>query len=342
MIMETVFMKFVLCVTFGLLAFSCHKKEFVGDEIASTSEGFSIDGFSFSKEEIDFTSEEVYFKAKFSEDVTAKVELVGQESGAIKRFTYQFCNGLNKTNSLWRGGHDGLIFFKDNEEVVAKLSFYGHLVSYYDTVRLIKTTNYSYDENIFLFDNVGVEEPLTWSSWSTEPYGKGLNEELFGRSDFVKPIEGVYSYRLVSKPGQKKGYLGGGDFSLKVNQGGFVQLSDQADDVWFNCFVYSAKKCSGNILISFSEADGNAQTSTSLNTDKINLVIPIDFEGWKMVSYRYVDIPFATHPSYGGNGNKTYEPNKIEFISFQLESTKDNEMIDVAFDMFTFTVGKSF
>ena len=341
-IMKTVFKKIGLCIVLMSLFFSCQKKELIGDEIISTSDSFSIDGFSFSKEEVDFTNGYVFFDGKFSEEVTAKIELTGQKSGATKSFSYQLCTRLDQSNAEWNGEHDGLIFFQDNEDVIAKLSFYGHKMSYYDTIKISKVTDYSYDKNVFFYRGAGVEEPLTWMSWASKPYGEGLDKTLFGRSDFVKPVQGSYSYRLVSKSAQKKGYLGGGDFNVKASQGGFVHLSDQAEDVWFNCFVYSTKKSSGNIIISFTEADNDAQQSSSLKTDKVNLVIPIDFEGWKLVACRYKDIPFATNPLFGGNGNKVHEPNKIEFVSFQTESTKDNEMIDVAFDAFTFTVVKPF
>ena len=133
--------------------------------------------------------------------------------------------------------------------------------------------------------------------------------------------------------------LSGGDFNVKASQQDFVYLSDDPNIVWFNCYVYSEKRSSGNILISFAEADDEREYSSSQQTDKVNLIIPLDFIGWKLISKQYTKIPFATIPQYGGNGNKKHEPNKVEIISFQIESGRDNEIIDVAFDNFIFSIG---
>jgi hypothetical protein len=330
-----------LFVLVSLVFFSCKKTEFVGEEIVSTSDGFSVSGFSFSNEEVAFDESHVYFSSSFSEEATAKVVLVGEESGARKTFIYNYQSELNQDNSIWKGEHDGLTFFRKNETVIATLSFYGHAQKYLDTIRILEPINYSNKDGVFVYSNSGVEELSSWNSWSPQQYGEKINQELSGRSDFVLPVQGEYSYRLLSKEEQSKGYIGGGDFNVKGNQNGFVYLSDQANEVWFNCYVYSAKESAGVILISFAEAD-NLEKSDSETTDKVNLVIPLDLVGWKLISKQYIKIPFATNPIYGGNGNTIYEPNKIDVIAFQIESSQDDELIDVAFDNFIFTVGEPF
>jgi len=322
--------------------FSCTKKELVGDEITSASASLTVNTFSFSKEEVDFSKSQVFFNAEFSEEVTAKIELVGQESGAKKEFSFNLVSKLNIDNSIWLGEHDDLTFFRKNENVVAKLSFYGHDQNYYDTLLILDVNKFSDGASVFSFYNNGVEDEASYDSWSTYNYGSFLDRTLSGRSEEIIPVQGDYSYRLINLPNSPSGYLGGGDFALKENQKGFAYLSDNPEDVWFNCYVYSSKKSSGNIIISFAEADGNSLQANAAESDNVNLVIPLDFEGWKLISQEYTKIPFATIPEFGGNGNKEYEPNKIEVIAFQIESTVDDEMIDVAFDNFIFTIGKPF
>ena len=100
-----------LFVLVSLVFYSCEKTEFIGDEIVSTSDEFSVSGFSFSSEEVAFDETHVYFLSSFSEEVTSKVVLVGEESGARKTFTYNYQSELNEGNSIWRGEHDGLTFF---------------------------------------------------------------------------------------------------------------------------------------------------------------------------------------------------------------------------------------
>ena len=46
----------------------------------------------------------------------------------------------------------------------------------------------------------------------------------------------------------------------------------------------------------------------------------MNFTGWKLFSFKYSSIPFATNKFFGGNGNKINEPQSVSLIDFNLET----------------------
>ena len=129
-----------------------------------------------------------------------------------------------------------------------------------------------------------------------------------------------------------------GDFGLRNIEN--MNQTTNPDSVWFNVFLYGNGTPSTRAIIVLGETDCPAGLETDCNDftkvestsrafwrahnrlidDRLIIEAPMTHTGWKLFSYRYSDIPFAGNVAFGGNGNKIYEPHRLNLIDFSLES----------------------
>lgn len=96
-----------------------------------------------------------------------------------------------------------------------------------------------------------------------------------------------------------------------------LALSTVPEDVYFNCLIYGdATPNPSRVLFQFKEDDNNNKTFDPSADDQFDKEIIVNWQGWKLVSFKYSDL---IHLSNGqpapNNGNNRHNPNSIVTLS---------------------------
>lgn len=337
-------------VTLGLAALalittnSCSREEvdYIGPAVISAPENFAVDSFTGTKTTVDFTNETVAFNAKFSDKVSWILTLEGQESGAIKEF-----QGISSSidNLVWNGGHSGAYFFKEGEEVNAKLTFFGTLIEPETKLTVSKVTDLVTLNNGSLLKAGDFELPDTnkeWYSFEGIPNvesGRATNAIDYSGNK-VPAVQGDYYFFIkgLGDPGQAE-FVSGAENSGLIRP----KISENADEIWFNVYVYGSGDANMKLDIEMHEDDlGTIKGYFGKQDDSYVASIVLDHKGWKLFSFKYSDLKVSANADFGGSGNKIYEPHRIKAVAFILLKNSNISPVEVYFDYPIFTVGGPF
>ncbi len=339
----------------ALLMASCSDKvDVIGSTETGVSDNFAITAaFAVSEANPNFYEDDVVnVTATFNEEASVTVKFTGQESGAVRTLKFRG-QTINTGDLIWYGEHEDYHFFRSGEDVSVSYSIAGYVGDLgSETVSIERSYHYRAGRNNALHrwsfedDDVDGDGP-TWG-----PYPSALSAAKPAAVDFVSPngTKAGKWYSDSSKTGYRNGsaYGGSGGRSraltffnglLDVRNTSNISFTSNPDSVWFNVYLYGQGDPHVRATLVLGERDcpygpgqcedfGTNSTgdieywSNNLSTvdDRVLINQSLEHTGWKLFSYRYSSIAFATNEEYGGSGNKTYEPHRLNLIAIDLES----------------------
>lgn len=335
------------------------KDEILGQEKYYASDNFKIvENVTINKKAIVFSEDikpkgfavlkkwptkedSIVFTAKYNEVVTTNVKIVGLESGA-KRVLSIIAKELDGTNANWRGEHEGFDFFRKEKAIISyEVLGFGEIHKP-DTVEIEGPQLYRSGRNFALpgwsFESKNTQAEDKYDKELVEPYISPYGQE-FNTSQFVQinTPNGLSAYKLESSVTNKNGFLKMGVSFLGapkvgVNRSKYFINNSNPDSVYYNLYVYSpTPRVETRIVTILGETGRSEILETPIflvkssehlrhKHDRKFIEFDMNFTGWKLFSFRYSDIAFATNKFYGGNGNKLNEPQSVSLIDFNLEA----------------------
>lgn len=325
-----------------LVMFSCkrEKKDFIGPEVAIASNKFQVTSpFTIQKNAIDFSTDSNWFAASFNERVSWTIKVKGAESRAEK-IIKGTSNEINISNSIWRGGHSGLNFFKAGEQIISELTIFGKSEMWYDTSSVTGVKN-NFGPNVIIWwdmESMGIAKhgsPVYWFDFydgDASPPVVGTGERLMGKFEVTTqmeepPLQGIYrSMEGIELSVPVNYYIGGCSHSPFSTGQGFANAT--TDEVYVN-FYARRRTTTSSIGIALTSITATDTSSISYDTGTIT------WEGWKLVSIKLSDMKLnSTHP---------FNPGAIRQFAANLQTyTNTNVKTGFDIDFITFTKGKPF
>lgn len=280
--------KFRVGITFKLsltvlaaLMFSCQQDEkFAGKELRPASENFALlTDFKAATKTITFStnpgtssyfldSAKVRFSAKFNEEVSWDVKVVGLTSGAVTKYS-GVGSEITANEISWDGRSSGLPFFSQNEYVSAYLTILGHDSTY--VVDSIKTTNsYSYHRKTrngvkqIVIDRFETSDPTYVCykkvSLAASPDQADSQTEFIATTNMA--MDGKQSYYMNGSDDNSNSWCGGInnenliDFYL-VSSTNELLIDSGVDpaNLYFNLYIYGTGKANTSIQLKVYELD---------------------------------------------------------------------------------------
>lgn len=351
---------------------SCNrtKEEFLGPQNKPASSGFTITGFTLTTSGIGNglfdRSIGLYVLAQYNQNVSWKITYTGVSSGAIKTI-YGTSSKLDSTNNMWRG-ESGNDFLFSNESVLMELKVVGYDSVYTDnTIFLSKTDLYNNKvrNNIRTIIVDAMEgDAATDTSKFDNPYSDLEPQEkaVFGAITRYAEhkIQGSYSYFMKGQDFNYNSYVGGTNTYTLQSLAGKINQTNP-NDVFVNFYVYGfgTPNTALNVIlyemdtltkrdntalrwgVNYNGPNNNFTFDTNVN-DLWQLLVPVDWKGWKLVSLRYNQ--FRKHNTKGKAGNNIMEPHKLSGMAIELSSSPELVTTEVktAIDFVTITEGGPF
>jgi hypothetical protein len=367
----------VLCGSLAMIVSGCtNSSDLASPTIVTVPADFSVTPGSFQSKydpiafSSPFTNTIDTISATLSSAVSWNVDLLGLTSGAAKRIS-----GLSsQVIAPWNGGHDGIQFFKDNEQVRVTLSFYGTDLALTDTVTISKVKRYNdVVDNIVGgvpvknhmgllltdFEAPGVL-PISPSGWYNfhDPSGSsgipGPAEEqdsnTVSSSTFINAVQGNQYYyfegtdRAALNSNYSTFFIMGAGFDVGSH---FLNQITDADihpeNLYFNVYVYGFGLPNTKFQVGFDEDDNGDNAWDPYLEDELVYITRVDWVGWKLLSFKYTDAKFSNiDPKGGAHGNKKHEPFKVTKMGFVMNTDPATMHAKVAYDFPCFTYGRPF
>jgi hypothetical protein len=323
----------VLSLVVGLALAGCdHATDSEGPRLIDRFGDFALlDTLTANLEAVDFAAgETVTFEARFNKQVNWVVEIVGQQSGAVKRIE-DFSAELTAENAQWDGGTTELPLFKD-EPVEARL-FVPEEDS--DTTRtaIEVLSPREYPGNVAADFEEDPGSDIFLGNFEFE-----FDLEATGRSDEVPAAEGDFFYLLRSTGGPVVAdpfFIG----LIRINasitgQTYFPVPATVPENLFFNAFLYSFGSPNTIAVVQLA-VDTNGTGAYEDGQDATFPIIdqPVDWEGWQAFS-----IPLSATEITPA------QTEEIVAIRVLLISDDNNQPspplpVDYGIDYITFTAG---
>lgn len=321
------------------------EEEILGTGVKPVSSDFKWENHEvqLAAKSFDFTdiSTAFHLDVDFGEEITSVLTIEGLESKAQKQFV-NTASQLTSSNTTWKGGQDEPVstFFKEGEKVVVKLEAYGTSDVYYDTIVIEKAQAFADISTDMKGANLnfdpGSASTFTW--WIKAGVGDLEDSSLPKIDDQYLVMEGTAPSNSV--------YVGGASYGgwngPYIKQMNGDPLSSDPSQLYFNIYVYGTGDTDSELYFNFYEADGDHVGSNAKTDDAVQLKIVPSHKGWKLLSYKYSDLPFSTYAPGGGSGNKIHEPHKIALIDIALQATSQGGSAKVVVDYPFFTINQPF
>tara|TARA_B100001540_G_scaffold77919_1_gene70147 strand:- start:1638 stop:2687 length:1050 start_codon:yes stop_codon:yes gene_type:complete len=304
--------KIKLILFLGLVCFlhSCTKKEFEGPSIDILYSDFEvIEPLKIINKNPSFSSnEQVSFHCEFNKPVQWKIAIMGLSTSANRQIT-GFSNLIDSNIIVWNGGPSQVPFF--SEEVCAiELTFENEIDTLRDTISIVSAKTY---ENGVWFEDFEDGIPVNGLVYyNTDGGGMTFSvandDALLGNSYFKMGGRVNWDWPL-------------GNLDLPLN---ITNVGQTSDDLYINIGILSDLQDlhTGqfiNILISeetdipFNDnLDNNASDLFESTMEVYKIKVPVDWNGWKLKSFRYSDFEPVSpnNPDINFNMN----PNDIRAI----------------------------
>lgn len=384
------FKQYTALVLLTLAMFSCKREDpesiYSGRKLAPADFQLTsgLTAFSYSEDApgntlipdggiIRFNQDSMFFAASFSHEVSWYIVVTGQTSGA-KKYFYGDGTSIGSVETLWYGGHNDMIFFRQGENAQAVLRFYGTTVADTITFTIQSAREYGALEDHYLVLNSEVTNGFESAPTYPQFFGFDENGSTIGITTEIPNtpqgrLANATAMRINGNPaddiflnGARYGALnnrpgGAGDWNagnaiLLTNDdfdGSGDYISDprkeDATQVWVNVYVYIPfVDFSKYMEIQLKESDDNGKNLSYTDEDDDAWVhrVPYDKQGWKFVSFPYSDTWASPARNFGGNGNKVREPHRCIGFQCNLYSQALGEASWIAIDYPIFTIGGPF
>ncbi|MBR9919227.1 MAG: hypothetical protein GYB31_00205 [Bacteroidetes bacterium] len=318
----------------GLLLSSCdHVTEpFDGPALVDRFGEFNlVQGLAINRSTVDFQAGEVVvFTAEFNKNVDWVIEIIGQESGAVKRIV-GFDKELNTANATWRGGTTELPFFKEEMCSVELLIPEEETFSNTGEVEILTTKIYA--GSLFTDFEEDQSSSIEFGNYEFELVPES------GRTNSFQAAQGEYSYLLEGTDDVVPNFFVGLiNVESTVTGETYAPLPTTVpEDLYFNCFIYSDGSPHGIAVIQFvfDTNDSGAFEDGPDATFQIEGDFPLTWEGWQHISHPMSEV-----------GMTQSQLEKLVAIRVLLISDMNSQPnppipVDFAIDFITFTEGQA-
>lgn len=281
------------------------------------------------------TGTNIHFRAKFENTTSWKITIVGATSQARKTIT-GVGTEINASNSTWDGTADDAPSFRV-ENASATLTVLNPSPPVIPAVNIdiagkknldeggVLVSDFANNKTYCRYCGPGPNYPNDSARWESE-------SPLFvnTHTTFGTPDGNAYMYLSSAAKSTTSPYIVFMNIlaqNADVNYGKYFPLSIDANRVFFNIMVYGTDTPNTWLNIGISE-DGQEVRTLSVRPD---------WTGWKLLSYRYTDIPTTT--------TTTPRPDRVTGISFVLLSDAKplpGAAVSTAFDHAIFTFNKPY
>lgn len=341
--MKVLIHQFIVCIVsvVVLSTSSCSRKDpdYIGPARAYAPSDFVVEEFTASKPSADFTVEDIVFNAKFSHSVSWVFTIEGKISGAKRVFT-----GLSDhlTDVIWNGGHNDVIFFREGEPVAATLSFFGSKFTSTIDLTVTKKRDFSTYGTVALFGDFETPLKVAQPNWAAFNVGEqGVDSVAVDyKGKKIKAIEGK-NYYYIKGLGEQSVFVDGIQYIGRLRP----KLPADANEVWFNIYLYGTGDANTKIDIELQESDKDGGLGGYQGTDDDAFVksITLDHKGWKLFSFKYSDTTPSANLEFGGSGNHIHESDRLmSWGLILLKQSNPDSPVEVYFDYPIITVGAPF
>ena len=307
--------QYILTIISFFLLFGCTKDEVEGPLINDIYGDFYINQpFLVINKTPDFSIDElVKFQCEFNKNINWKISITGMATGSHKIIS-GFSNSVDSNVSIWNGNTSQYPFFK-KEYCSIELTFLDEPDTLRDTIEIMGSKLYNDGFIIADFENGLPLESILY-----------INPNNFVNDTFVVasdlPLLGNNYFKARGRVNWEWN-IGKLDFKLDYNS------TISAENLYINIGVLSdtVNLHTGqfiNILISESDLPYNDDLSnngadifeTSMEVYKMK--IPVDWNGWQILSFRYSDFEELLPNALGVTFNKN--PNNISGMRIAFQS----------------------
>lgn len=302
--------KLLTFIGIAVVLVACRKKELDkmdGPSLQDINGQFSvITTLEASKDSVDFsTSETVYFTAEFSKTIAWKLDIIGLTSGAVKTIEGTG-NALTESVTLWAGSTTSLPLFK-SENCKVQLTFTGETDTLVDYVKVIQPkANAGY---------VVADFEAGFNSGWTYFIQQGADMDFQVKSDITAPQGNAY-YNLAGTV-DWDWLIGLVNFKATAGGNPTFPLNSNPNNVYFNVMVWGDGSLTNSlVLFQFEEDENGDGTFTAASEDQYAVEIPVNWSGWKLISFKYSDIPCLVNGQPAApNGDGVHNSNKIKQVN---------------------------
>ena len=293
---------------------ACTKDDIEGPLITDLYGSFSItDPFLLVNKTPDFSSGEfVKFNCGFNKPIDWKITIIGLQSSSTKEIS-GFSNLIDSNNVTWTGNTSQLPFFEE-ENCAVELTFLNESDTIRDTINIVGSKTYDDGFLVADFENGLPSDALV--SWTANI---GLRTFDIANDD---PLLGNAYFKMGGKVNWDWPI---GKLDLKLN---LSSVTVPAEEFYINIGILSDTTDihTGqfiNIIISESTLPfnddltpnqaGQQMADIFIASDEVyKMKIPVDWHGWRIVSFPYSDFEELSPGATGVIFNKN--PNNITGI----------------------------
>jgi len=339
--LQTPFGLFLLMA--GLLLGSCRELTPEGPELQDIFGEFSIlRELTQDRTTVDFSAgETVEFSAELAIRTPWTLTIRSIETGARK-----ILEGNEKLImgdvARWNGSVTFAPLFGAGEHVIASLQFaeFPDSTMFSDTI-LITGSRPLPEGGILVSDFENPDQVFeTFSEFSFEETSNGV-EALFPAA-----IGDKYWY-MFGRDNNRSVFVCGVRITATSAQGTsvFEFPTENEDKVWFNMFVFGPGVENTILVIDFQEDDNLNGTYVPSQEGTYNYQIPIDWSGWRIISFPYSATALSTNGGLGNvDANGKREVNRILSLQFILLSAggQNETFVGLGLDHAVFTINGPF
>jgi hypothetical protein len=281
-------LSFIFGVSVTVFAVSCTKQEQLGPEIKSATKDFKfVQELTVTKTEFKNLTDKPDFVAKFNEDVSWKLRLIGLipegdklvPSGAEQIFT-GLSDGFDGNIIDWDARSNNIQFFRFNQKVATELTITGIREKFYgDTF----TLRYAIPYHNVMYNGIkhiivdGFENVLTAANpfGCLDILGKGKSTDAndsdidFDRVN-VRAVNGNFCYKMRGKDDNRNSWSGDiySEFSFNFYRNApninalLIDSGISPTDLYFNLFIYGQGSNSSGVQIKILEIDSKKGSNT--------------------------------------------------------------------------------
>jgi hypothetical protein len=321
----------LLLVVIALFA-ACRKKQttFAGPSINDIFSSFTVlETFKADRDSVNFTTgSNVVFNAKFNKIVDWKITITGATSKGVKIISGT-SKAIDATNATWNGSITKLPLF-GTENCEAKLTIKDVVDTFVVAEKIVGTKKL----NGFIVADFEGGLNVKWPKFIQT----GANMDFQVKADTLAP-EGK-KYLNMAGTVNWDYLIGYVDFpATAYGTPVTFPLNANPDAVYFNVMIYGVPNTNPSIVLFQCKEDENADgTFVPESEDQYDYEIKVDWEGWKLVSIKYSNIPSLVNGQPAtAKGNGLHNPNKLSVIRLLHLANPSNGFASSKLDLMMFT-----